>query len=95
MRRSIALLVLCLIALPAIAQQRKRPPDPTAAQVEAQLPAGVRYTPERFAKALRDAGAKEVRYMMFDNESHGVFQRQQLLTYPAMKAFFDKALAHR
>jgi len=50
---------------------------------------------ERFAKALRDAGAKEVRYMMFDNEGHGVFGSQRLLTYPAMKAFFDEALAHR
>ena len=47
---------------------------------------------ERFAKALRDAAAKEVRYMIFDNEGHGVFQRQRLLTYPAMRAFFDKAL---
>lgn len=48
---------------------------------------------DRFAKALRTAGAEQVRYMIFDNESHGVFQRQQLLTYPAMKAFFADALA--
>ena len=47
---------------------------------------------DTFAKALRDAGAKQVRYMIFDDEGHGVFQRQQLLTYPAMKAFFDEAL---
>ncbi len=47
-----------------------------------------------FAKALREAGAKQVRYMIFDNETHGVFQRQQLLTYPAMKAFFDQALGN-
>lgn len=46
----------------------------------------------RFAKALREAGAKEVRYMIFDNEGHGVFGRQRLLTYPAMKAFFANAL---
>lgn len=46
----------------------------------------------RFAEALREAGAEEVRYMIFDNEGHGVFGRQQLLTYPAMKAFFAKAL---
>ena len=46
----------------------------------------------RFAKALREAGAKEVRYMILDNESHGVFQRQKLLTFPAMKAFFAEAL---
>lgn len=48
---------------------------------------------DRFAKALREGGAEEVRYMIFDNEGHGVFQRQRLLTYPAMKAFFDSALA--
>ena len=48
---------------------------------------------DRFAKALRTAGAEQVRYMIFDNESHGVFQRQQLLTYPAMKAFLADALA--
>ena len=47
----------------------------------------------RFAKALRDSGAGEVRYMIFDNEGHGVFLRQQLVTFPAMKAFFDNALA--
>ena len=46
----------------------------------------------RFAQALREAGAKEVRYMIIDNEGHGVFQSQQLLTYPAMKAFFDASL---
>ncbi len=48
---------------------------------------------DRFAKALREAGAREVRYMIFDNEGHGVFGRQGLLTYPAMKAFFENALA--
>lgn len=48
---------------------------------------------DRFAKALRAAGAEQVRYMIFDNETHGVFQRQQLLTYPAVKAFFADALA--
>ena len=48
----------------------------------------------RFAEALRAAGAEQVRYMIFDNETHGVFQRQRLLTYPAVKAFFADALAH-
>lgn len=48
---------------------------------------------DRFAKALRDSGAKEVRYMIFDGEGHGVFGRQRLLTYPAMQAFFASALA--
>lgn len=48
---------------------------------------------DRFAKALRAAGAERVRYMIFDDETHGVFQRQRLLTYPAMKAFFADALA--
>ncbi len=47
---------------------------------------------DRFAKALRDAGAREVRYVILDNEGHGVFQRQRLLTYSAMKAFFANAL---
>ena len=47
----------------------------------------------RFAEALREAGAKQVRYMIFDDEAHGVFQQQRLLTYPAMKAFFADALA--
>lgn len=48
---------------------------------------------DRFAKALRAAGAEQVRYMIFDDETHGVFQRQRLLTYPAMQAFFADALA--
>lgn len=48
--------------------------------------------PQRLVDALRKAGAKEVRYMMFDAEGHGVFQSQRLLTYPAMFAFFDAAL---
>lgn len=47
---------------------------------------------DRFAKALREAGAGEVRYMIFDNENHGVFGRQRVLTYPAMRAFFANAL---
>lgn len=47
---------------------------------------------DRFAAALREAGAGEVRYMIFDNEGHGVFGRQRLLTYPAMRAFFANAL---
>lgn len=47
---------------------------------------------QRLADALRKAGAKEVRYMIFDNKGHGVFQSQRLLTYPAMFAFFDEAL---
>ena len=47
---------------------------------------------QRLTTALRKAGAKQVRFMMFDAEGHGVFQRQRLLTYPAMFAFFDAAL---
>ncbi len=47
---------------------------------------------ERFASALRDAGAPEVRYVIFDSEGHGVFQNQRLLTHPMMKAFFENAL---
>ncbi len=47
---------------------------------------------DRFARALREAGAREVRYMIFDDEGHGVFRAQQLLTGPATKAFFDRHL---
>jgi acetyl esterase/lipase len=46
---------------------------------------------ERFAKALRDAGAK-VSLMIFDQESHGVFVRQGTLTRPAMEAFFASTI---
>lgn len=31
--------------------------------------------------AFAAAGAKEVRFMIFDNEGHGVFQSQRLLTF--------------
>jgi acetyl esterase/lipase len=48
---------------------------------------------ERFVKALREAGAKEVRLMIFDGDGHGVFEQQRLLTYPAMRAFFEHALS--
>ena len=47
---------------------------------------------ERFIEAMRKAGAKDIRLMIFDGDGHGVFQRQRLLTYPAMKAFFAAAL---
>lgn len=47
---------------------------------------------ERFAKALREAGATQVRLVIFDDNGHGVFQQQQLLTYPAMVAFFAETL---
>ena len=47
---------------------------------------------DRLVAKLREAGAKEVRYMIFEGEGHGVFQSQKLLTYPAMRAFFDDKL---
>lgn len=47
---------------------------------------------DRLVAKLREAGAEKVRYMIFDAEGHGVFQTQRLLTYPAMRAFFDDAL---
>jgi len=47
---------------------------------------------DRLVAALREAGAEDVRYMIFDGEGHGVFQSQRLLTYPAMRAYFDDKL---
>jgi uncharacterized protein (TIGR03067 family) len=47
---------------------------------------------ERLAHALREAGAREVRHLIFGNEGHNVFQKQKLITYPAMRAFFREAL---
>ena len=45
-----------------------------------------------FADKLKAAGAKEVELLSFDTGSHGVFRGQEKETYPAMEAFFAKAL---
>ncbi len=50
---------------------------------------------ERFVKALREAGSDRVTYMILDNEGHGVFNRQSVLTHPAMEAFFDTTIGER
>ena len=55
------------------------PAESAAILVDEKYGAQLLADAERFAKALRDAAAKEVRYMIFDNEGHGVFQRQRLL----------------
>jgi acetyl esterase/lipase len=46
-----------------------------------------------FTKALKDAGAKDVTYMRFDeNFGHGVFTRNIEVTGPAREAFFERTL---
>jgi len=47
---------------------------------------------ERFVKALREAGAEKVTYMIFDNEGHGAFSAKSVLTRPAMMAFFESTI---
>lgn len=50
---------------------------------------------DRLVAALREAGAKDVRSLLFDGEGHGVFQSQRLLLYPAMRAFFGDKLMQK
>ncbi len=51
---------------------------------------------DEFVKALRDAGAKDVTYKRYTNESgHGVFSRNAKETAPLMKAFFARTLGHQ
>ncbi len=47
---------------------------------------------DRFVDALREAGAKDVTYMRFDNAGHGVFGQHRDETYPAMEQFFARTL---
>ena len=48
---------------------------------------------DEFAKALKEAGAKDVTYMRFDEGfGHGVFMRNIEVTGPARKAFFERTL---
>jgi len=47
---------------------------------------------EVLAGKLEAAGAKEVKLMSFDKGGHGVFRAKESKTYPAMEAFFAKAL---
>jgi acetyl esterase/lipase len=49
-----------------------------------------------FAKALREAGAKDITYKRYDDQSnHGVFGRHIKETGPAREAFFDRVLKHK
>lgn len=41
---------------------------------------------------LKDAGAKGITWMTFEDGGHGVFRAKESETYPAMEAFFAKAL---
>jgi len=54
------------------------------------------YQSDTFIKALRDAGAKDINYMLFgDGSGHGVFQRNIAVTEPAREAFFARTLNHK
>lgn len=45
-----------------------------------------------FADALKNAGAKDVKLMTFENAGHGVFYERSRETKPAMEKFFDRVL---
>jgi beta-glucosidase len=47
---------------------------------------------ERFATALRKAGAKDVTFLEFEDAGHGVFGQHADETYPAMERFFARTL---
>lgn len=51
---------------------------------------------DQFVKALREAGARDVTLMRFeDGSGHGVFQRNIEKTGPAMEAFFERTLKRK
>ena len=50
---------------------------------------------ERFAAALKEAGAKDVTFMKFDGAGHGVFGQHSNETHPAMARFFARTLGGR
>lgn len=47
---------------------------------------------DRLAKALRDAGAKNVTYVMFDNSGHEMFKSHEAVTRQAMMGFFESTI---
>lgn len=49
---------------------------------------------ERFAEALRKAGAKDVTFIKFEGAGHGVFGQHADETRPAMEQFFARTLQH-
>lgn len=53
------------------------------------------YQSDTFVRALRDAGAKDINYMLFgDGSGHGVFQHNLTVTETAREAFFARTLKH-
>ena len=51
------------------------------------------YQSDTFVAALREAGAKDVNYMLFgDGTGHGTFQRNIAVTEPMREAFFARTL---
>ena len=50
------------------------------------------YQAEHFVKALRDAGAKKVTFLIVDGASHSVFTMNSPITNGAMMAFFDSTI---
>ncbi len=51
------------------------------------------YHSDKLVKALREAGAKNVSYILLGDESgHGAFQRNIAFTEPAREAFFNRVL---
>ena len=54
------------------------------------------YQSDTFVQALRDAGAKDVNYVLFgDGTGHGTFQRNIAVTEPMREAFFARTLNHK
>ena len=53
------------------------------------------YQSDTFVQALREAGAKDVNYVLFgDGTGHGTFRRNIELTEPMREAFFARVLKH-
>jgi len=47
---------------------------------------------DRFVEALKKAKAKDVTYMRFEGDGHGVFSQRSAETYPAMEKFFARTI---
>ena len=54
------------------------------------------YQSDKFVQALRDAGARDVNYVLFgDGTGHGLFRRNVVLMEPIREAFFARVLKHK
>lgn len=54
------------------------------------------YQSDTFVKALREAGAKDVNYVLFgDGTGHGTFRANIAITEPMREAFFARTLNHK